>query len=96
MDDFVIASALESNGVWIGIGTNDFGKMWVGGDLVYDHAHEGQAVMDREVVPVTLPKGSTPILVKVCNGTLDWGFVFRITDSSGKAVAGLRFDLVPD
>lgn len=86
----------EEKDVWIGIGTNDFGKMWVGGNLVYDHAREGRVILDREVVRVTLPEGTTPILLKVCNGGLDWGFVFRITDSVGKAVPGLRFSLVPN
>jgi hypothetical protein len=86
----------QEKNVLIGIGTNDFGKMWVGGDLVYDHPREGQAMIDREMVPVTLPKGTTPILIKVCNGKLDWGFVFRITDSDGRAVKGLSYSLVPD
>lgn len=67
----------------IRIGTNDFGKVWLGNELVYAYPHEGSAILDRDIVPVTLPKGTTPILVKVCNGQGRWAFVFRITDPHG-------------
>ncbi|MFV2067552.1 MAG: hypothetical protein ACC645_11275 [Pirellulales bacterium] len=86
----------EETEVSIRIGTNDVGKMWVGGQLVSDNPHDDQVILDRDVVPVTLPRGTTPILLKVCNGGLDWGFVFRITDEDGKPVKTLRFSLSPD
>jgi len=79
----------------IRIGTNDSGKMWVDGELVYDYPYEGSAILDRDIVPVTLRKGTTPILIKVCNGMLNWGFVFRITDQKGRALEDLRYDLAP-
>ncbi len=79
----------------IRLGTNDAGKLWLGGKLVFDHPHEGGAVLDRHVVPVTLPQGTTPILLKVSNGELNWGFVFRITDADGRPLKGLRFSATP-
>jgi Uncharacterized protein conserved in bacteria (DUF2225) len=74
--------------VQIRLGTNDSGKMWTGGGLVFDYPYEGTALPDREVIPVTLPAGTTPILLKICNGQLNWGFVFRITNLDGPSGQG--------
>ncbi len=79
--------------VRIRLGTNDAGKMWLGGKLVFDYPYEGSAFLDRDVIPVTLPKGTTPILLKISNGALNWGFVFRITDAEGRAIESLRFSV---
>lgn len=87
-------TAPEEKKVHIRLGTNDFGKMWVADKLVYDNPHDGQAVLDRDIVAVTLPKGATPVLVKVTNAKVDWGFVFRITDENGKPKRDLKFSLV--
>lgn len=81
--------------VTIRLGTNDFGKLWVAGKLVYDYPHDGGAILDRDIVPVTLPKGTTPILLKVSNAKNDWGFVFRITDEKGQPVRDLKFSPAP-
>jgi hypothetical protein len=48
-----------------------------------------------EIVPVTLPAGTTPILLKVCNNRKDWGFIFRITDAGGIPVNDLKFQTNP-
>ena len=86
----------EKREVSIRVGTNDTGKVWVGGQLVLDNPHDGQAILDRDVVPITLGRGTTPILLKVCNAGLDWGFVFRITAPDGKPAGKLRFSLSAD
>ncbi len=88
-------TAPEESKAQIRLGTNDFGKMWVAGKLVYDNPHDGSAMLDRDIVAVTLPKGTTPILLKVTNAKNDWGFVFRITDELGKPVPGLKFSPTP-
>lgn len=79
----------------IRVGTNDSGKVWLGGKLVLDYPYEGGAVLDREIIPVTIPKGTTPILIKICNGVLNWGFVFRITDTAGRPISDLQFSVSP-
>ena len=81
--------------VEIRLGTNDSGKLWVGGKQVLDYPYEGGAILDREIVPVTLPEGTTPILLKVCNGMNMWGFIFRITDETGGPVPDLQFGVQP-
>ncbi len=89
-----VTSPSEQN-VQIRVGTNDSGKVWLGDKLVLDYPMEGTAYLDREIIPVTLPEGTTPILIKVCNGTNNWGFVFRITDGEGRPVEELRYSLTP-
>jgi hypothetical protein len=79
----------------IRLGTNDSGKLWLGGKLVFDYPYEGGAILDREIIPVRLPEGTTPILLKICNGQLNWGFVFRITDAQGRPLRDLRFGVTP-
>jgi len=80
---------------YVRAGTNDAGKVWLGDRLVLDHDAEGTAILDRDIIPVTIPAGTTPILIKVTNGQNNWGFVFRITDERGKPLEGLRFSLKP-
>jgi len=75
--------------------SNDAGKVWLGGQLVHDYPHEGSAFLDRDIVPIHLPKGTTSILVKITNNLGNWGFVFRITDTRGRALANLKFGLSP-
>jgi hypothetical protein len=74
-------------------GSNDAGKVWLGGRLVLDYPLEGTAELDRDIVPIRLPEGTTPILLKITNNRLNWGFVFRLTDSQGRALKNVKFSL---
>ena len=76
--------------VQVRLGTNDSGKLWLGNKLILDYPHEGTAFLDREIITATLPAGTTPILLKICNGELNWGFVFRMTDAQGHAMDDVR------
>jgi hypothetical protein len=76
-------------------GTNDSGKLWIGGRLVDDFGDESWAVLDRDIVRVTLPKGRTPILAKVTNGKGAWAMVLRFTDPQGKPIPNLTFTATP-
>ena len=80
----------------IRVSGNDVWKLWIGGKLVHECADEVRIILDREVLPVSLPAGTTPILVKVCNNRRDWGFVLRITDGNGRLVPGLEVGLKPE
>lgn len=70
--------------VHLRVGANDGWKLWVGGELVMSYADNGRIILDREVIPVTLKPGKTPVLLKVCNIKKDWGFIFRVTTPDGK------------
>lgn len=85
----------EKTAAEIRVGTNDSGKVWLGGKLVFDYPKESGAILDKNVIPVTLPAGTTPVLLKVCNGEGRWGFVFRVTDLEGRPLSNLRYSLAP-
>ncbi len=90
------AKAEQPRTVQFRVSGNDVWKLWVGGKLVHESGDEGRMILDREILPVSLPPGTTPILMKVCNNKRDWGFVLRITDRNGKPVPGLKVGLRPD
>ena len=89
------AKTEKATKVQIRVSGNDVWKLWVGGKLVHESPDEGRILLDREVLPVTLAAGSTPILIKVCNNKRDWGFVLRVTDREGKPVPGLKMGIEP-
>jgi hypothetical protein len=63
--------------------------------LIFDYPFEGGTFLDREIIPVTLPAGSSKILLKISNASLNWGFVFRITDGKGEPLRDLLYSLHP-
>jgi len=88
-------TAPEDVDVQIRLATNDSGKMWLNGELVFDYPSEGTVYLDRDIVPVTLRRGATSVLLKICNGDNQWGLVFRITDLEGRPAEGLHFTAFP-
>jgi len=77
----------------IRLATNDAGKCWLNGALIFDYPFEGGTFLDREIIPVTLPAGTSKILLKISNASLNWGFVFRITDEKGAPLRSLTYSL---
>jgi predicted esterase len=63
---------------FISVGSDDGVRLWVNGELVLDHAIDRGAQPDQELVPVTLRAGENTLLVKVDQGTGDWGFYLRV------------------
>ncbi len=76
-------------------GSNDAGKLWIGGVLVKDFDHESWSMVDRDIIPVKLPKGRTPVLAKITNGIGAWSLVLRFTDALGNPVPNLSYSAVP-
>jgi len=79
----------------IRLATNDMGKAWLGGNLIYEYPYEGNAFLDRDVIDVTFPAGSTPLLIKITNGLGNWAFICRFTDEKGTPLTSVRAGLVP-
>ena len=73
-------------------GRDDQGKIWLNGKEVFANENSGWAILDNDIIPVTLKAGKNTILVKVCNGELSWGFFFRITDADGNPFEDLKID----
>jgi hypothetical protein len=90
-----VTSPVEQD-AWLRFGSNDAGKVWLGGRLVHDYPREGRVELDRDIVRIRLPKGTTPLLVKVTNNLRNWGFVLRLTDDRGRPLQNVTYGLSAD
>ncbi len=91
----LVSSPIEQE-AQVRFASNDAGKVWLGGQLVLDYPREGSVELDRDIVPVHLPKGTTPILLQITNNLHNWGFVFRLTDPQGRPLRSVKFSLPPE
>lgn len=75
------------------LGSDDGAKLWIGGKQAFALDAIRGAEPDQDKIPVRLPQGTTPVLLKVTNHRGAWGFYFRVADENGKAFKGLRWSL---
>lgn len=78
--------------VQLRFGSDDQAKVWFNGKEVYAYSQFRWAVVDGDIIPVTLKAGKNTILVKVCNEERSWGFYLRVTDADGKPFEDLKFN----
>jgi uncharacterized protein DUF4838 len=62
------------------IGSNDSVKAFLNGIEIWNHKVERTAGVDADLVPVTLPQGTSSVLLKIGQTGKNWGFYFRITE----------------
>lgn len=62
------------------VGSNDSVKVFLNGAEICNQKVERGATPDDDEVPVTLPEGTSTILLKIGQTGLNWGFYFRITE----------------
>jgi len=72
-------------------GSDDDASVRFNGREVWRHEGSRGVHLDSDIVPVTLEKGETAILVKVYNREGQWGFSLRFTDMQGRPVKELAF-----
>lgn len=78
------------------VGSNDSVKVFLNGAEVWDNKMERAASPDDDLVPVTLPQGTSAVLLKIGQTGLNWGFYFRITEPDADAVPqGLQVHIEP-
>jgi hypothetical protein len=101
--DFVCAYAVcwatLNNGpkdVLLRVGSNDSVKVFLNGEEVWNNKTERTASVDDDLIPVTLPQGTSEILLKIGQSGLNWGFYFRISEpDSLKVPEGLAVSAEP-
>ncbi|MEK7469039.1 MAG: hypothetical protein AAB074_16820 [Planctomycetota bacterium] len=80
---------------WLFAGSNDGWGAWVKGELI-DKFDEWRGVMfDEDRVNIRLRAGWNRVLLKIRNGNGEMGFVGRITDRKGVAIAGMEMSHEP-
>ena len=91
---FCYIDSQEDKQVIAAIGSNDNVKCWLNGELVHLFTlPDGRWLeADDDYVPVKLKKGRNRLLLKICNGTGDFGLVFRLLDYQ-KTTAAIRQDI---
>jgi hypothetical protein len=73
------------------LGSNDSIKAFVNGQPVWSNKTERVAFADQDAVPLTLPQGTSPVLLKIGQSGHNWGFFFRITERDSLDIpAGLH------
>jgi len=77
-------------------GSDDGAKVWLNGKLVLNVAKPRSFEVGKDKVEVALRKGWNAILVKVWNGTGDWGAAARFRKPDGSKLPGLRAAIKPD
>ena len=72
------------------VGRNDEMAVFLGGKEIWRKESGRMVVPDDEIIPITLPAGTTPLLIKVCNWARDWGFAARLTAPEGEPLRNTR------
>ena len=91
---YCYVDAEEARNGKILFGSDDGAKIWLGDELVFELDVVRGAEPDDDSIPISLSKGRTPILLKVCNYKGTWGFYFRIVGQDGRAIPGVTFSVV--
>lgn len=77
--------------VMLRVGSNDSLKVFLNGSEIWNKDLQRPAHVDNDLIPVTLPKGTSTVLLKVGQAALNWGFYFRITEPNSLDIpAGLK------
>jgi hypothetical protein len=55
-------------------------KVFLNGSEVWSNKLERTVSVDNDLIPVTLPQGTSTVMLKIGQAALNWGFYFRITE----------------
>ncbi len=80
---WAIVVSPDDRDIVIKFDSDDQGVIWVNGKYAFNHDRTSAARFDRYTINTTLKQGENTILVKICNGSEDYDFYFRITDVDG-------------
>jgi len=74
---------------------NDRITAWLGGAKIFEKPYDSVSVLDEFALDVVLPKGTTPLLLKVGNAERGWDFYCRVTDRNAQPLESVRWSLRP-
>jgi hypothetical protein len=83
-ESFVMAYAYtevyaEKEGTYIlSLGSNDGGRLWLNGDMVWEHPVARGCRPDDDMIPVILKKGTNKLMLKIEEKGHSWEFCVRI------------------
>ncbi len=74
----------------LALGSDDGVRVWVNGKLVHDHAIRRGVRPDEDVAEASFRAGANAVLVKVEQGTGDWGLCLRVVEEGEARVLARR------
>ena len=72
------------------LGTDDGAKVWLNGKLVHANNAARGVTVDQDKVAVSLRQGVNELLLKVTNGSGDWGAIVRFVGEGGKPLQDIH------
>jgi HEAT repeat protein len=72
------------------LGSDDGIKVWLGGKLVHANNASRGLKPGEDSAKITLRPGRNVLMLKINNGSTDWGACARVTGLDGKPIRGLR------
>jgi hypothetical protein len=87
----IYLKAQEKKEVQLRLGVDSAVRVWLNDKEVWKLNRERFAIMDDDVINVTLNKDVNKLLIKAGDSTNDWGFYFRITDRNGTGLSDVEF-----
>jgi len=77
-------------------GTNDAGRLYINGKMIFSHEKPRSLEPDATIVNgITLQKGQNVIILKVANETGNWGGCLRFMDKNGTPIRHLLLSSMP-
>jgi hypothetical protein len=71
--------------------SDDSMKAWVNGKKIHEYPRpRSMARGTKDIVKTTLKAGWNPVMLKIYNGTAQWGFGFRVCAPDGGEIKGLK------
>jgi hypothetical protein len=78
------------------LGSNDSIKAFLNGHEILNNKVERVASVDADVVTITLPQGTSALLLKVCQTGLNWGLYCRLMEpGQERKLEGITISTVP-
>ena len=82
----------DNRNVQLRIGSNESVKVWLNDREIFRfNQFPRLAILDDNIVNVTLKPGLNKVLLKVCNRVGIWGFYFRVTNDKGNGIPDIQF-----
>jgi len=81
-----VHSGLAVKGYNLYLGSDDYAKVWVNGELVHSWAEGPRSIAQDEdkVEGIALAKGWNKIVVKCVNLKATWGMILRVADEKDR------------
>jgi len=72
------------------VGSDDGVMIWLDGKLIHTKKEVRPVTPASDKINVSLKKGDNPVLVKVVQGSGEWGFCLRVVTPDGKPVNNIE------